>query len=494
MRHHHSDHSDRTFNHLGQNHSDASPHRNHGLSLVFRTFRRQIERQMRKKLTDLSIQKLPLVPEGSKKYWDTGLPGFGIRVTARRKSFFVVTGTKRKLTTLGSYPELSLKDARTRAKAVQVGEADPDTQNPSEGLEAAKRTFLADCRVRLRPNTYRAYERYLSTVTADQLSDINRKSIDTNHPEMTAAWKAFFNWCIANELTTHNPFTGLRTKSNARDRVLTDDEIRAVWAYDFPPFSNVVKLLLLTGLRRTEVTHLQLEGEHFVLPAAFSKNKKPHSVPATAWGQELFRHSDFTGFSGWSKAKARLDRHVPLPHWTLHDLRRSYVTIHARIGTPCESRGLFLMWYTDEWLFIMEVFMTTVRELNDKFRTTLQGGRVMLTTGVAEMEDIKRRALLNAVMTFDNFSEDNDPYGEHDFGSIIFDEENYFWKIDAFDNDLEHGSPDPANAFLTTRVLTIMRADEYWDPSGSLFYPHVCQYGHDILMVSSLRTCPRPIV
>ena len=59
------------------------------------------------------------------------------------------------------------------------------------------------------------------------------------------------------------------------------------------------------------------------------------------------------------------------------------------------------------------------------------------------------------------FSEDNDPHGEHDFGSFEVDGENYFFKLDYYSPDMEGGSEDPADPEKTTRVLTIMRADEY---------------------------------
>jgi hypothetical protein len=69
--------------------------------------------------------------------------------------------------------------------------------------------------------------------------------------------------------------------------------------------------------------------------------------------------------------------------------------------------------------------------------------------------------LLRRVAEFTEFKADNDPYGEHDFGKIEIEGESYFWKIDCYDKSLESGSPDPSDPAVTTRVLTIMRADEY---------------------------------
>jgi hypothetical protein len=62
---------------------------------------------------------------------------------------------------------------------------------------------------------------------------------------------------------------------------------------------------------------------------------------------------------------------------------------------------------------------------------------------------------------FDAFTEGDDPYGEHDFGAFDLDGTRYFWKIDYYDHDLEHGSDDPSDPEKTRRVLTIMRADKY---------------------------------
>jgi|SRR5262245_7547124 len=103
-----------------------------------------------------------------------------------------------------------------------------------------------------------------------------------------------------------------------------------------------------------------------------------------------------------------------------------------------------------------------IATLNDTFRKTFFGGRVILTPGVASLDNLQRRALMNAVRTFDDFKKDeDDPYGEHDFGAIDFDRTKYFWKIDYYDRSMEYGSDDPADPNKTMRVLTVMRADEY---------------------------------
>jgi hypothetical protein len=102
-----------------------------------------------------------------------------------------------------------------------------------------------------------------------------------------------------------------------------------------------------------------------------------------------------------------------------------------------------------------------VKDLNDRFRATFVGGLVVVTPGVAALDaDVKRR-LLAKVRTFDAFSPENDPYGEHDFGAVEVGDKRFFFKIDYFDPLLRGHSPNKADPLVTARVLTIMRADEY---------------------------------
>jgi hypothetical protein len=105
--------------------------------------------------------------------------------------------------------------------------------------------------------------------------------------------------------------------------------------------------------------------------------------------------------------------------------------------------------------------MNKIALLNDAFRTTLTGGTVLLTVGVQELPDMVKAAAIRKVVEFDDFNEDNDPYGEHDFGSFRLCGRRFFWKIDYYDRAMEHGSEDPSDPEQTTRVLTIMLAYEY---------------------------------
>ena len=84
-----------------------------------------------------------------------------------------------------------------------------------------------------------------------------------------------------------------------------------------------------------------------------------------------------------------------------------------------------------------------------------------MTAGIAALPPEDQAAILAKVIAFDAFSEDNDPHGEHDFGAFDHAEHRIFWKIDLYDREMELMSPDPSDPAVTTRVLTIMLADEY---------------------------------
>jgi hypothetical protein len=102
-----------------------------------------------------------------------------------------------------------------------------------------------------------------------------------------------------------------------------------------------------------------------------------------------------------------------------------------------------------------------IRVLNDNFRSTFIGGRVLMTQGVNALPPDTKALVLFAVQSFSNFTKDNDPHGEHDFGCFEIEGESYFFKIDYYALDLDGGSEDSADPSVTTRVLTITRADEY---------------------------------
>jgi hypothetical protein len=102
--------------------------------------------------------------------------------------------------------------------------------------------------------------------------------------------------------------------------------------------------------------------------------------------------------------------------------------------------------------------------LNDRLRC--QGdktlGEYKMTVGVSALSKEKLTHLLELIRNFDQFNEDNDPYGEHDLGKVSLDNEEYYFKIDYYNRAKPNfGSEDPADPKKTKRVMTIMRTDEY---------------------------------
>jgi len=90
---------------------------------------------------------------------------------------------------------------------------------------------------------------------------------------------------------------------------------------------------------------------------------------------------------------------------------------------------------------------------NDIFRKTFIGGKVLLTSGVNDSDNLQE--VIKAVQNFDTFTPDNDPHLERDFGKVTVNSDDYFWKVDYYDDNYEFFKTDG------NRVLTIMRADEY---------------------------------
>ena len=99
----------------------------------------------------------------------------------------------------------------------------------------------------------------------------------------------------------------------------------------------------------------------------------------------------------------------------------------------------------------------TIAELNDAFRRSFTGGQVFVTRGISALPQDAQAAITARVRSFEKFDENN----EHDFGSFELVSRKFFWKIDYYDKRCEFGSDDPADLDKTTRVLTIMLAEEY---------------------------------
>ncbi len=329
------------------------------------------------KLTDISVRALRPPERGQKLYADDSLSGFGVRVSqGGAKTFVLVHGDDRRRLTIGRYPIISLSDARTEAKRILAERTLGWRKGPSVPYNVAKEAFLDACRIKNRPSTVKGYSRHLNKhfqFGSRKLDDIDRHDIRHKLDRITApgerdhavvALKAFFSWSVKNGYVENSPCTAhfAPLRSLSRERVLDPDELRQVMTAAksaFWRFGAIVQLLLLTGQRRGEVARFQWDwidaaDQTITIPAAVAKNGRMHKFPygdavaallaqlPRAHDQLVFpaRTSHFRGkpstcFNGWGDGKRDFDRLLDaVAHWTLHDLRRTFATIHAEIGTP----------------------------------------------------------------------------------------------------------------------------------------------------------------
>ena len=105
--------------------------------------------------------------------------------------------------------------------------------------------------------------------------------------------------------------------------------------------------------------------------------------------------------------------------------------------------------------------MTDIATLNDKFRKSFIGGEVLLSAGIAAMSSEDKANIVSLVQNFDNFTPDNNPYSENDFGTFDYKGEKILWKIDYYDLNNKYHSEDPSNPDITNRILTIMKVFEW---------------------------------
>ena len=103
----------------------------------------------------------------------------------------------------------------------------------------------------------------------------------------------------------------------------------------------------------------------------------------------------------------------------------------------------------------------TIQRLNDAFRTTFAGGKMVMTASVAALPEMVKSSALLKVAEFKDFTPDNDPHGEHDFLSFEHCNRTFFWKCDYYNKEMDGGSEDPADSDKTTRVGTLMLAEDY---------------------------------
>jgi integrase len=339
--------------------------------------------------------------EKDQVFFDAELPGFGVKVTPAGRKVFLVQyryppgrqGKNRRYT-IGAYGE-GLTPDQARRIAVEVkGQlaAGKDPVAEREAIERAALTAAAEKRRKgansveaiatafierhAKPNlrSWRDYEQMLQhhvlptwgarPITEIRRSDVtvlldalehNRSGNLADH--VLRIVRKMFNWHAARDESFSSPLVSGMTRTSAtaraRDRVLSDAEIRALWAaleqipYPFGPF---VKLLLLTAQRRDEVAQMQwseIEGDLWTTPKERYKTGRSNTVPVTPAVQGILasipRTSEFvftttgrTPISGFSKAKEILDRTSGVAEWRFHDLRRTARSLMSRAGVASD--------------------------------------------------------------------------------------------------------------------------------------------------------------
>jgi len=312
----------------------------------------------------------------------------GAKSWAHRYPF---NGTRRK-DTLGSASDISLAEARrlvAEARHLREQGVDPAAQrraahtvvvemaerHETDSVEALSALFVERHAKKRRTwaTTKETFHRLiLPKWRGRTVHDVRRRDIielvediAMDRPYMAnrtlAVLSKFFNWLVARDIIEVSPAGGIDPpgQETARDRILSDDELRRLWlaacARDEGPFGVLVRLLILTGQRRGEVAGMRWSemGDAHIwrLPGSRTKNSKAHQVPLVpaAWdliqAQPRFVDSDFVltidgsrPIIGFGRAKRRLSAKagIEADSWRLHDLRRSCTSGLQRLGVRAE--------------------------------------------------------------------------------------------------------------------------------------------------------------
>jgi integrase len=316
-------------------------------------------------MTDVVVSRL----KECGTFYDLSTPAFALRVGKTRKTWFVVRGRERLRNNIGHYPTVSLADARKEARKLLTEEPtkaertafDEAYENFKEAIKSKKERTQYDYK--------RVLDKYLQPkLGSKKLGDISYENITAITDPLTrgekrnalAVARTFFRWCVRppRKYLKHSPLEGVEIpKARKRKRILNPEELIKVWQATIRqgyPHGTVCQLLMLTGQRECEIANLRRpwinpREQTITLPEWLTKNSKEHIFPYSDLVAEILesiprrndtdllfpcRISNERPISGWSKFKKQLDDGVP--GWTLHDLRRTYRSIHGQIGTPSE--------------------------------------------------------------------------------------------------------------------------------------------------------------
>jgi integrase len=333
-------------------------------------------------LTAASVERIKPPPGGQVDCFDKGFPGLALRVSYGGSKTFVffyrVNGKLRRLT-LGTFPAMSLAGAREAWRSaredVQLGRDPALTRKrdqPATGFESVAREWLR--RDQAKNKSHGEVERIVNRELVPawgyrSIADITRRDIldlidgIADRGAVIAARRVqayvhrLFKWAVGRGIIEANPVAALPKPGSEtkRDRVLSNDELVAVWkaAKDLGwPFGPAIQLLILTGARREEVGGLRwseiVDGQ-ICLSGERTKNAEPHTIPLSAPALTIieslpriagcnlvFTTNSRTSISGWSRAKATMDEALALPPWRIHDLRRTVATGLQKLGVSLQ--------------------------------------------------------------------------------------------------------------------------------------------------------------
>ena len=321
------------------------------------------------RLSDMTIRALKAPAKGAQIHYDDIVPGFGVRVSQQgTKSFVLTHGRRRHRETIGRVGILPLQEARGEAKR-RLAEFTLGKQKPrSMTWKGGVREFLEEVEARCKPRTHTDYERLLARFPFGEtpLSEIAQGDLERDlakmkkHPaEQQHAFvvlRVFVNWAHQKHYVDRSPMERMKPlhRYKPRERVLTDQELVKVWnATGDGPFGAIVKLLILTGQRKGEISNLtagMIGDGTITLPSWLTKNSREHTFPIGLISKSLLPkslHRDDphrflfpaktsnqlqTPFNGFSKSKFVLDKRSGVSNWTLHDLRRTFASGLAAQG------------------------------------------------------------------------------------------------------------------------------------------------------------------
>jgi integrase len=318
----------------------------------------------------MTIQKLAVPESGQKMHWDESLLGFGCRVSqGGTRTFVVMHGRARQLTSIGRYPLISLSQARRRAKEILAEQVLGKVRAPTHvSFETAVQTFIDGHAAK--PSTKKEYRRLLDKhfmpklrkepverITTDRLARIIDTLSDTpseaRHAHKVAA--ALFAWVEARNLIERSPLHALPAPEAApsRERILTDEELVTVWATAerHGTLGRIVRLLICLGSRRGEIAGLRwdwIADGRISWPGQAMKNGHPHWLPLCPFARSVIDetprkasilfpargHPDDRAFNGWSKVFIKFRESSGVQNFTMHDLRRTWSSRNAAWAPP----------------------------------------------------------------------------------------------------------------------------------------------------------------